>query len=288
MDTRENPLKNDLAALFDKIAPGYDAAGPKMFTYFGRQLVDRAGIPPDARVLDAACGKGAVLFPALEAVGPSGEALGIDISPAMVQWLAEEIRRRSIRNARVQVMDAEVLQLDSNTIDFILCGLGIFFFPQADQALGEFQRVLKPGGGVAVSTFGKEDPRWAWFNPLIREFLPPPKDQPSQSSAGTAKPVFNTPTGMNAIFTHAGFEQIQTSSVELIISYESDEEWWSSLWSVATRRSLEKIEIIHGREGLEQFKARAFAQIHAFPAEGPLQKIETVIITTARKGISPQ
>jgi ubiquinone/menaquinone biosynthesis C-methylase UbiE len=287
MEPRVNQRKNDLAALFDKIAPGYDASGPKMFTYFGQHLVDRAGIPTGSSVLDVACGKGAVLFPALEAIGPTGEVVGIDLSPVMIQWLAEEIDHRSIRNARVQVMDAEALQFDSSSFDFILCGLGIFFFPLVDQALSEFMRVLKPGGGVAVSTFGKEDPRWAWFNPLIREFLPLPKDQQSHSSAGTPKPVFNSPTGMNAIFTRAGFEQIQARPVELITSYECKEEWWSSLWSVATRRSLENIETVHGKEGLEQFKARAFALIQGIQVEGPVQKIETVIVTTARKGISP-
>jgi ubiquinone/menaquinone biosynthesis C-methylase UbiE len=286
METRENSRKNDLAALFDKLVPVYDAAGPKMFTNFGRQLVDRAGIPPGSRILDAACGKGAVMFPALEAAGPSGEVLGIDISPAMVQWLAEEIQRRSIRNARAQVMDAEALEFPPNVFDYILCGLGIFFFPQVDLALAEFLRVLKPGGGIAVSTFGREDPCLAWFLPLVREYLPSAPGPASQStSGGAAGPVFNTAAGMHSLFTRAGFEQIQTVPFELTTTYTDEEEWWTSLWSVATRRSLEKIESIHGRAGLERFKAQAFAQVRSRRVDGRVQKIETVLLTTARKGI---
>jgi hypothetical protein len=147
--------------------------------------------------------------------------------------------------------------------------------------------VLKPGAGIAVSTFGSEDPRWAWFNLLIREFLPAPGNQASQSTTGNAVlPVFNTLAGMNAIFTRAGFVQIQAKFVELTTSYADEEEWWSSLWSIATRRSLEKIEAIHGKEGIEQFKARAFTRIQNIRVDGQIQKIETVIITTAQKGIS--
>jgi hypothetical protein len=91
---------------------------------------------------------------------------------------------------------------------------------------------------------------------------------------------------MNAIFYQAGFEQIQATSVELNTVYTNEAEWWSSLWSVATRRQLEKIEMTHGSEGLEHFKARSFSQIRLIQANGQIRKTETAIIASARKALS--
>lgn len=49
--------------------------------YFGLKLVERAGIPPGARVLDVGCGTGSSLFPVAGAVGAEGYAVGVDICP---------------------------------------------------------------------------------------------------------------------------------------------------------------------------------------------------------------
>lgn len=57
------------------------------------------------RVLDVGNGRGAVLFPAAEAVGPAGEVVGIDITPGMVRHLGDEITRRGIANASTVEMD---------------------------------------------------------------------------------------------------------------------------------------------------------------------------------------
>jgi O-methyltransferase/aklanonic acid methyltransferase len=55
--------------------------GPDYWDYFGIRLVERAGIPTGARILDLGCGEGSSLFPAAEQAGPSGYAVGIDICP---------------------------------------------------------------------------------------------------------------------------------------------------------------------------------------------------------------
>jgi hypothetical protein len=51
----------------------YDRVGPRFFSHFGRRLVALAQIPSGAHVLDVATGRGAVLFPAAECVGPDEE-----------------------------------------------------------------------------------------------------------------------------------------------------------------------------------------------------------------------
>ena len=144
--------KAQTRAVFDQIVPDYDAGGPGCFATFGRRLVAEVGIAPGQRVLDVATGRGAALFPAAEAVGPTGAVTGIDLSEGMVRATREEAARRGV-TAEVVVGDAEALDFPDATFDRVLCGFGLMFLPQVALALAEFRRVLRPGGRLGVSTW---------------------------------------------------------------------------------------------------------------------------------------
>ena len=143
--------KAEVRTQFNAVAADYDA-GPGAFAHFGRRLVDVAAIASGNRVLDVASGRGAVLFPAAEMVGASGDVIGIDLAEEMVRATNEDAARLGLR-VRVQLMDAEHLDFPDAAFDRVLCGFGIMFFPNQERALREFHRVLDPGGQPAVSTW---------------------------------------------------------------------------------------------------------------------------------------
>ena len=60
--------KDILQGVFTRSAASYEHI--RYFPIFGEWLVETAQIPKGARVLDVACGRGAVLFPAAQRVGP--------------------------------------------------------------------------------------------------------------------------------------------------------------------------------------------------------------------------
>ena len=142
--------KAQTAAQFSRLAPDYDVAG--CFAYFGRRLVETVGVEPGQRVLDVATGRGAVLFPAAERVGPGGHVEGIDLAEGMVAATNADAERRGI-DARVRLMDAEHLDYPDVSFDRVLCGFGIMFPPDQLQALRELRRVLRPGGRLGVTTW---------------------------------------------------------------------------------------------------------------------------------------
>ena len=246
--------KRSTAGIFHRASSIYDRVGPNIFAYFGRQLVSHVTFPPHARVLDVASGRGAVLFPASEALGSQGFVTGIDLAEGMTQETIREITQRGLTNAEIRLMDAEHLDFPDETFDVVLCGFALFFFPQLERALAEFRRVLKTGGRVAVSTWGNQfDDDWDWVKELAQKYLPP-ATQEEQASSSSDEPDFDTPEGMHLIFESAGFTDIQTRAEVAEFKYETLEEWWESLWSHGGRGRLERIEKKGGPETLARFK----------------------------------
>jgi O-methyltransferase / aklanonic acid methyltransferase len=102
-------VSRDLVASFTRAAPTYGTVGPPHFTYFARRLVEFAGVVPGNRVLDVATGTGAVLLAIADQYGERDQLIGIDLTAAMLERAAGEIKRRALRNAELCVMDAQQL-----------------------------------------------------------------------------------------------------------------------------------------------------------------------------------
>jgi SAM-dependent methyltransferase len=146
-------------------------------------------------------------------------------------------------------MDAEALDFSDASFDAVLCGFGLFFFPRLEKALAEFKRVLKPGGRVAVSTWGDDDPRWTWYDQLLEEYHAIVRVR----SHGLTKPEH-----LLTILTQGGFTDIQLSTQEHDWISPDAETWWAAQWSLSGRAGLEKLDA----PTLSKFKAAVFEGIH--------------------------
>jgi ubiquinone/menaquinone biosynthesis C-methylase UbiE len=280
--------KRHLARIFSLGAPTYDRVGPRFFSYFGRRLVEMAKIPPGATVLDIASGRGAVLFPAAEAAGDTGQVTGIDLSEGMVQATARDIENRDFSNAEIRQMDAEYLKFANQTFDVVLIGFAIFFFPQLDHALSEFYRVLKPAGRIAWTTFHERSTdEWAWFGDLVDSYLDSADDESVEEDAiaesEEPEPVFDTVEGVEAIMTSAGFTDVVVESETADFIYSDEEEFWDTLYSHGMRASLERIEKIHGQDGLERFKNELFVHLQRTKGADGIHQGLPVLYTVGAK-----
>ena len=109
---------------------------------------------PGEHVLDVACGTGVVALAAAALVGPGGRVVGLDPSPAMLA----EARALPTPAGGVPVEWHEgvagALPFPDASFDAVTCQLGLMFFPDRVAALREMGRVLRPGGRLAVMTWG--------------------------------------------------------------------------------------------------------------------------------------
>lgn len=261
--------KDVLQGVFTRSASSYGHI--RYFPIFGEWLVETAQIPEGAKVLDVACGRGAVLFPAAERVGPNGQVIGIDLAEGMARETQAEIQRRGLKQAEARQMDAENLSFPDSSFDFVLCGFSLQFFPHLEGALSEFKRVLKPGGHIAVTTWGEDDERWNWYDDLKEAYGAVVK-LGSQS--------LDTQEEIQRWFSQAGFQDIEISMKELDMVFLDEEEWWNMVWSISGRAGLEKLN----PEKLERFKAEAFEKVQTQKeADGFHYRLEAFCTTAEKK-----
>lgn len=101
-----------------------------------------ATIEPDAEALEYGCGTGSYAFD----LGARGvRVLGIDLSPVAVAQATDRAAEQGLDTINFRVMNAEAMDLPDASFD-VVCGSGILHHLDLARALGEVQRVLKPGG----------------------------------------------------------------------------------------------------------------------------------------------
>lgn len=268
MNPQTHTKKEILEGVFDRAAEGYGRI--RYFVPLGQQLAQRADIPRGAQVLDVAAGRGAILFPAVEAVGAEGRVIGIDLSKGMVDETNAEIRKRGLHNATMMQMDAETLEFPDASFDCVLCGFSLPFFPHLQKALSEFQRVLKPRGRVAVTTWGEEDSRWSWYDELCNVY---------QAVVPLRSQSLDTRDELLKWFRDAGFSNITVTTRDLDMIYTDEQEWWAMRWNISGRAGLERL----APNVLEKFKAEAFANIQPMKQPDGLHDLLQAHFTVATK-----
>lgn len=267
--------KAGTAGIFTRASATYDQIGPRFFSHFGQRLVDLMPLEEGAQVLDVATGRGAVLFPAAQKIGATGQIVGIDLAEGMVQQTSAEVARRGLPNVRVLQMDAEELEFADASFDVVLAGFALFFFPRVEQALAEIYRVLKPGGRLATTTWGKPDERWNW----MREVGVRPSGPPPGVGGGARSNHHGNLNWLDNPLKQAGFENQRVVEEELEMTFASAEEWWEAEWSHGARGCLERLT----PEALESAKAGAYRKLEAQKEPGGIPHTYRVLFTFADK-----
>jgi SAM-dependent methyltransferase len=119
---------------------------PALFAQWGPVVAADAGVREGDRVLDVACGTGALTLAVARIAGPSGSVVGLDPNPDMLA-----VARRKPGQIEWLEAKAEDLPLPDNSFDAVVSQFGIMFFDDKPRALREMLRVLKPGGRLAVA-----------------------------------------------------------------------------------------------------------------------------------------
>ena len=135
----------ELAALPDGANMGLSCGNPNAL----------AELKPGEVVLDLGAGGGFDVFIAGRKVGPTGRAIGVDMTPEMLakarQNIATYRERTGLDNVEFRLGEIEHLPLADASVDVVISNCVINLSPDKPHVWREIARVLKPGGRVAVS-----------------------------------------------------------------------------------------------------------------------------------------
>jgi len=108
-------------------------------------------IEEGAVVLDLGCGAGTDLLIAAQMAGPSGRAIGIDMTPAMVERARASAAEMGLDNVEVHEGLIESLPVDDESVDIVISNGVIDLVPDKAAVFAEIDRVLRPGGRLQVA-----------------------------------------------------------------------------------------------------------------------------------------
>jgi len=197
-----------------------------------RFLLDRTGLFVGASVLDLASGTGEPALTLAGKVGDSGRVTATEISDEFIGCIQRQALRNGNSNLTVVKAEACNLPFPDESFDIVTSRLGAMYFVPIEQAMSEIRRVLKPGGRVALLTWGMPE-QSSYYKSCVFPFLmrtdvdPPLRDQPTLWR-------FSPPGSLYSALEAGGFDHVAEDRATLAMRWPGEpSEFWQHLYEVA-------------------------------------------------------
>jgi SAM-dependent methyltransferase len=177
---------------------------------------------PGDRVLDIGCGFGDTTQQLAALIGPDGEAVGVDVSEPFISASIEEAREAGVQNVGFMAGDVQVMEMPG-TFDHAFSRMGVMFFANPVQALGNIRSALRPGGRlVAVVWRRKLDNPWVHrAEQVVEQYLEEPEES-DEPRCGPGPFSMQSADTVSEQLQIAGFEEPTFTRCDLPIKLGKD------------------------------------------------------------------
>lgn len=239
---------------------------------FGQETVDRLGLTAGQSVLDVCCGTGASAIPAARYVGSEGSVLGVDLAENLIALAQAKASREGLRQATFRCEDMLAIEPQDALFDAVVCVFGIFFVPDMKAAASELWRRVKPGGCLAITTWGPDffEPANDGFWKIIHQLAP--------ELHKTFNPWdrISTPSSLITMLEASGVWGAAISEEKYIHPIMQPEDWWTTVMGSGYRGTIDKL--------VPELRQKARALNLAFIEKARVDAIQAnVIYAIARK-----
>jgi ubiquinone/menaquinone biosynthesis C-methylase UbiE len=219
---------------WDAMAAGWDRRRDDIWSesrQVGEWLVRQLAPQPGDTVLELAAGVGDTGFIAARRIGAEGRLISTDFAPEMVAAARRRAAEQGITNATFQVLDAEQMDLPSDSVDGVLCRWGYMLMVNPAAAFAETRRVLRLGGKLAFAVWSTAEANpWASLPGRIlvsRGHMAPPDPKAPGIFALSDR------ERLRALVTEAGFAAPHFEEVASHKRFASFDAYWGYLTELA-------------------------------------------------------
>jgi ubiquinone/menaquinone biosynthesis C-methylase UbiE len=194
----------------------------------GRTFIDWLSPPPNLRWVDIGCGNGAFTQLLVEHCAPM-TVEGVDPSEGQLAFARE---RLATPVAKFRQGDAMALPLADGTFDAAVMALVVFFIPDPARGAAEMARVVRSGGLAAAYVWDVVNgggPSEAIIIQMEEMGFPPPRAPKAEAS---------TPEGLHALWTLAGFVDLEARVLRTRRTFDDFEDYWSTTIAAPNLASL--------------------------------------------------
>jgi ubiquinone/menaquinone biosynthesis C-methylase UbiE len=195
-------------------------------------MVGRLDPQPGDTVLELAAGLGDTGLMAARLVGESGHVIITDFAPEMVAAARQRAQELGVKNAEFSVLDAEQMDLETDSVDGVLCRWAYMLTTHPATAFAETRRVLRPGGRLAFSVWAarERNPVLSLVGKVLESqgHIPPP--EPGAPGAF----AMADPERIRELVVRAGFAEPEVEEVSFRWSFAEQEAYWRYLTQTST------------------------------------------------------
>ena len=225
-------------ATWNAVAPGWYAQREELWKFsrpVSEWMIRRLDPQPGDTVLELAAGLGDTGFIAARLVGESGRVIVTDFAPEMVAGARRRAEEIGVKHAEFRVLDAERMDLETDSVDGVLCRWAYMLTTDPAAAFAETRRVLRPGGKLAFSVWASRErnPALSLVGRVLelQGHIPPPKPEAPGAF------VMADPGHTRELVVRAGFAEPEIEEVSFRFSFVDQEAFWRYLTETSASAS---------------------------------------------------
>ena len=257
MSGQHETARQQSKAAWGAVAPGWYAQREELWKasrpvseWMIRKLDPQSG----DTVLELAAGLADTGLMAARLVGEAGRVMVTDFTPEMVAAACRRAKELDVHNAEFRVLDAERMELETESVDGVLCRWAYMLMIDPQAAFSETRRVLRLGGKLTFSVWSarERNPALSLLGTVLVELghIPPPDPEAPGAFA------MSDPRRIRELVVGAGFAEPEIEEVSFRLPFADRDAYWRYL----TETSASSSPVLRSLSPEEQDRVRE--QVH--------------------------